>query len=441
MNYVPREKEPELKRLIDSTEEHKNVILVDGARQVGKSRLVEHVLQSNQAKKIEINLEVDSLIRSKIDECLQFNEFYDLLVDEFGLDPNRKTIIYIDEAQESMKLGGFVRSMKEQWTRVTVILTGSSLSRLFRPGTRYPVGRVTNLTIRPFSFSEYLQAVGRNDLAANIAEGTPEVSRTRHETLLRHLDRYLLTGGLPDIVSGSIEEDTFSTHQRQMLAAYEQDFRRLFGEDRLHLAQDCLRSVANLVGFPSKLSSVAPNATTKVINDVKKVFVRLEEWHMIFKSLQFGPSVTASHDYLPKRYMFDTGILRYMRETAVPSIDVIKTLDTASRTPLGGVIENQTAVDLVSMGFDISGWKKSPSGMEIDFVVKRRKHTIPIECKATLQLNKKHLKGLIEYLNLHQLSTGVVVSLTPLQRIESHGKTIFNLPLYMPRYLIKIFNL
>jgi len=441
MNYVPREIEPELKRLIDSTEEHKNVILVDGARQVGKSRLVERVLQSNQAKKIEINLEVDSLVRSKIDECLQFNEFYDLLVDEFGLDPNRKTIIYIDEAQESMKLGGFVRSMKEQWPRVTVILTGSSLSRLFRLGARYPVGRVTNLTIRPFSFSEYLQAVGRNDLAANIAEGAPEVSRTRHDTLLRHLDRYLLTGGLPDIVSGSIEDDTFSTHQRQMLAAYEQDFRRLFGEDRLHLAQDCLRSVANLVGFPSKLSSVAPHATTKILNDVKKVFVRLEEWHIIFKSLQFGPSVTASYNYLPKRYMFDTGILRYIRETAVPSIDVVKTLDTASRTPLGGVIENQTAVDLVSMGFDISGWKKSPSGMEIDFVVKRRKHTIPIECKATLRLNKKHLKGLIEYLHLHQLSTGVVVSLTPFQRIESNGKTIFNLPLYMLRYLIKIFSL
>ena len=131
-------------------------------------------------------------------------------------------------------------------------------------------------------------------------------------------------------------------------------------------------------------------------------------------------------------------MLRYIRETAVPSIDVVKTLDSTSRTPLSGVIENQTAADLVSMGHDLSGWKKSPSGMEIDFVVKRRKCTVPIECKATLQLNRRHLKGLLEYLHLHQLDTGVVVSLAPFQKIEVNSKTILNLPLYMSDCLKKV---
>ena len=226
--------------------------------------------------------------------------------------------------------------------------------------------------------------------------------------------------------------------QRQLLASYEQDFIRIFGEEKVHIAQRCLRSVANLVGFPSKLSSVASNATNKTIQEVKNIFTRLENWNMVLKSPQFGLSATAGHNYLPKRYLFDTGLLRCLRETAVPSIDVVETLDSASRTPLGSIIENQTAIDLVSMGFDLSGWKKSSSGMEIDFIIKNRKALVPVECKAALRIHKTHLKGLLEYLGLYGLRVGVIVSLSPFEKIESGNRTIFNIPLYMSRFLKRL---
>lgn len=431
MSYVTRDLEAELKRLVTSPALHKNTILVEGARQVGKSCLVEHVLGSIRGKKIEANLEVDALLKSRIDSCREFAEFQDLLEDEFDFNPSHKTILFLDEAQESMMLGSFVRSMKEQWPAATVILTGSALSRLFRRSARYPVGRVAQIVVRPFSFPEFLRGMGQSGLVGRLANPEETISPVRHQKLLRYVDEYLVTGGLPEVVLTHAQGGDFGSVQRQMLASYEQDFIRLFGEDKLHIAQGCLRSVANLVGFPSKLSSVVSSPTNKVIDDIKNVFSRMESWHLILKSPQFGSSATASHNYLPKRYLFDTGLLRCLRETAVPAIDVVETLDSASRTPLRGVLENQVAGDLSSMGFDLSGWKKSPSGMEMDFVIKKGKRTIPIECKAALTIHGAHIKGLIEYLRLHRLSVGAIVSFAPFRRIETGDKTVFNIPLYM----------
>ena len=71
-------------------------------------------------------------------------------------------------AQESRMLGSFVRFMKEAWAHATVILSGSTLRRLFRAHTRYPVGRVRHLVLGPFSFSEFLRALDKTHLAAEV---------------------------------------------------------------------------------------------------------------------------------------------------------------------------------------------------------------------------------------------------------------------------------
>ena len=152
---------------------------------------------------------------------------------------------------------------------------------------------------------------------------------------------------------------------------------------------------------------------------------------MIIRSEQTGPSPHASHQYLPKRYLFDTGILRHLRESAVPSIDILHTLSAAARTPLGGVLENQTAVDILRFSNSVSGWKKSSVGTEIDFVVKKGEECIPVECKASLSINKRHLKGLLDYLNLFSLNRGIIVSFAPRSSITITNKTVHNIPAYM----------
>ncbi len=431
MTYIPRNIESELYDFIDSSDEHKDVLLVEGARQVGKSTLVEHVISRFAAKTIIINLEKDRLFRLKIDECRQFSEFEELLRISFGFDPSESGILFIDESQESMVVGQFVRFMKESWPRTTSILSGSTLSRLFRKNVRYPVGRVKRLTVSPFSFQEFLRA-GDNDFLADKLGAPSQVSTLVHQELLLNLNKYLEVGGLPAVVLEYFHGRDFRQLRSSVIADYEEDFIRLFGEDDLGIVKACFRSVANYVGSPSKNSSVVPAPTTPVHHKINKIFSRLEQWKLLFRSEQRGVSPEKSHRYLPKRYLFDTGILRHYREAAVPSISLINSISAEQRKPLGGIVENQVAIELSRKNSELHGWKKSPSGMEIDFIFRRGDIHVPVECKAATRIKKTHLKGLRSYLRMYDQKVGIVVSLSLYERIHlDGGLEIINIPLYM----------
>ena len=95
------------------------------------------------------------------------------------------------------------------------------------------------------------------------------------------------------------------------------------------------------------------------------------------------------------------------------------------------MIENQTAIEVARSGAELSGWKRSPSGAEIDFIVKRGATTVPLECKAALTVNRKHMRGVVGYLRLHGLRTGYLVSLAPYETSTLDDVEIVNLPAYL----------
>lgn len=432
--YVPRSIDEDVLTFISRAQEHKNVLLVEGARQVGKTASTENAIKSSGKRSCCVNLEKDTLLRSLIDECETFDAFARLMRDRLDFHPDCDTILFIDEAQESLRLGRFVRFMKEDWRRSSVILSGSTLRRLFRSDARYPVGRVTRLALGPFSFSEYLTAIGKEALAADVLGPGHRLDPHQHEHLLGLFDRFLEIGGLPAVVLAGPEGA--QAVRAQIVADYERDFIRLFGEDLLPVVKSCFRSVASFVGSPSKNASVVPSPSSSMNERISQVFSRLEAWHLLILSEQRGPGPEGSHRYLPKRYMFDTGVLRHFREAAVPSIKLVSSLPSAARTPLGGIIENQVAVELSRGGMPLCGWKKSSSGVEIDFVLSAGQGKVPIECKAALSVNLKHARGVREYMRLYGQDAGVIVSLAPQSDLElPAGVVIHNLPAYLAERL------
>ncbi|MDE0029320.1 MAG: AAA family ATPase [Deltaproteobacteria bacterium] len=431
ISYIARHGESELARHIADATPFKPVLLLEGARQVGKTTLAERVLRQSPKRAVHVNLERDSLIRSALDACRDFAEYEDVLRDRFDFRGDADRVLFIDEAQESRKLGEFVRFMKEEWSKATVILSGSTLTRLFRPTTRYPVGRVRRFVLGPFSFSEFLVALGRRHLADLVVSTQTRISDQRHAQLLTLFDAFLAVGGLPAVVQAHASGDDHGLVLRQIIADYEQDFIRIFGEDSIDIAMACLRSVANFAGGASKNTAVVPAPSTRVNERINHVFARFEGWHLVLRSDQMGMNPQASHGYLPKRYLFDTGVLRELRESAVPSISAVRTLSAAARTPLGAVIENQTAIELMRSRADLSGWKRTPSGAEIDFVVKRGGTVFPVECKAALTVNRKHMRGVTGYLRQHGLRTGYLVSLAPYSTTTLDDVRIVNLPGYL----------
>ena len=398
--------------------------------------MAQRALQRIDLPVTSLDLERQTLIRSRIDETDTFGDFEELLLDDLGFDPKLDSVLFIDEAQESHKLGGYVRFMKEAWPAARVVLSGSTLARIFRDDVRYPVGRVRRLVVRPFTFSEYLEAVGQHQLASLLLSDPSALSPRRHERLLTHLDQHLLVGGLPEVALAHASGDDYVRRRAEIIADYEQDFIRLFGEDTVAIVKGCLRSVANFVGSPSKNASVIPQPTSKINDEIRRVFARLESWRLVLQSEQRGPSPEASHRFLPKRYMFDTGVLRHLREKGVPSISILSTLNAAERRPLGGIVENQAAIELADRFGELTGWKKSSAGIEIDFICRIGDQSIPIECKAVLQLKRTHLRGLGAYLQQHGQAFGVMISCAPFDVVDGpKGTRIMNVPLYLAERL------
>ena len=149
-----------LQKYLNSDETHSNVLLVQGARQVGKTLLCTQAVAAlpKSRTSVSLNLELRPDIKLLMDGCQKFSDFESLLKSKMGFTPGAGAVLFIDEAQESKSIGGFVRFMKESWSDTKCILTGSSMSRLFDKDTRIPVGRYETLTVRPFSFREFLRA-------------------------------------------------------------------------------------------------------------------------------------------------------------------------------------------------------------------------------------------------------------------------------------------
>ena len=113
--YTERHGERALERFIADPIPHKPVLLVEGACQVGKTTLVEHVLAGSAKPAVRINVERDSLDRMAFDECRDFAAFQDVLLDRHGFRSNADQVLFIDEAQESRTLGGFVPAQRRQF--------------------------------------------------------------------------------------------------------------------------------------------------------------------------------------------------------------------------------------------------------------------------------------------------------------------------------------
>lgn len=405
------------------------VIIIEGARQVGKSYLVNNVLKELDVPYLAFDLEKDSKIRRQIEQTEDFNDFKTLMVDQYKLKNN--SILFIDEAQESKKLATYVRSMKEDWTQVRVILTGSSMNRFFSMETRIPVGRIKSLCVYSFNFTEFLKFTGNTELMEFIKSTPVQVPKSRHILLLKLYDQYLKVGGYPEAVKAYAAGESYYVVIDEIMAALEEDFSRK-EEYQSYLFSDVIRAVSSHVGSLSKYSHID---TSKY--NARKVVEAMKLWHIVLEVRHFSLDPHSSN-FLPKRYLHDLGVINRKRALAAPTISILNTIDPALRTPLGGLFENAVLLNLLEGGSafkSVSTWKKnSKTDIEVDFILdsELNQRKIPIECKASLQFKRKHTTNIIQYLKATNQKTGFVVSAAPLDRITTNdGFTIINLPVYL----------
>lgn len=406
-----------------------NVIVVEGARQVGKSYMVNNVLKSQSLPYFSFDLEKNKKLRRQIDETEDFNDFAALMKDQYGL--VKGSILFIDEAQESKNLANYVKSFKEDWHDIRVILTGSSMNRFFSKDTRIPVGRTRSITIFSFSFCEFVEYIEGEELADFLRSAPEKVPASRHQMMLDLFDRYMVVGGYPEAVIAFKNGEPYFEIIDEIMEGLEEDFQRK-EEYEPELFRDVVRGVANYIGSPSKYTHFN---TSKY--HAKRVMGAMSGWHLVLEveHYSFDPQKSG---FLPKRYLHDIGVVNRKRSLAVPSVSILETVDPLLRIPLGGLFENAVLLNLVqgeSARYSVGTWKKGKNtDIEVDFVmdIPGLNVKIPIECKAALRLRSKHYKNVVHYLRSTGQDFGVVVSAAPLEKVALDGGIIImNIPVYL----------
>lgn len=389
-----RLKSNQLIDFIEYKSKDKPVLILSGARQVGKTTLIKQVTEGRSV--LFLNLEEHPSVAASIDACAEFDEFADYLREEFQFDPDTQ-ILVIDEAQTSRKLGSFVRFMKENWKNATVILTGSVISELHGDEHREPVGRESYLELWPMMFTEFLRAVDKASLARALEkfELGDVISTGVHQRLMAEMDNYIRVGGLPEVVKYYIEGRDWQRLRRDIFKTYENDFARYFSLDDVNLFSRCLDAVAVNVGSPSK-DTQAVRLDAPGYKKVSGIFSRLEKWKLIIKCEQLRAE-PAQNKSQPKRYLYDVGVLVDLRLKGLQTLSLSDLSHPVLRTPLGGIIENHLALSLRDQFSEVCGFKLSTQS-EIDFVVKHNDIVYPIECKIANRFKANHLSAITTYL-------------------------------------------
>ena len=430
---IKRDLEKRLLAHLTHRAEHPNVALLEGARQVGKTTLIESIRPKLDREILYLNLEENSRAVYELNSCRDFADFETYLATTHQFKGDGQRILCIDEAQESSALGGFVRFMKEKWQHTQVILTGSSMTRIFGPETRFPVGRVTRFLLQPFSFREFLRCGKQEELLA--CKDPPPFL---HERLLKYVQSYLDVGGLPAVASAFFDQLNWWQLRRDLYLDYRSDFARIFSATEASLFDQCLRGVASNLGSPSKYAQMV-RTTSALYRRVPDFLELLESWKLIYKSDTRGTR-PEQRGFAPKRYLYDPGLANDLRLTALPRIDILSSLDAAQRTPIGGIVENVLATELVALGQNLTGWKKGVNSSEVDFIYRMTMgDTIPIECKASLVTRPRDTGGLAEYAERHGSKLGVLVNLAmPGKLTTSTGLKVIHIPVYLIDRLAEI---
>ncbi|HEY8272805.1 MAG TPA: AAA family ATPase, partial [Pseudobdellovibrionaceae bacterium] len=224
---MKRQAEDHLKKWYQSKSGRKPLVL-RGARQVGKSTLVRNFAASMGLDLIEINFEKHSLKTAdkSLDLDLILPEIEYLTKKKFG----SKTLLFLDEIQDSPKMITSLRFFKEDRPDIAVIAAGSLLEfALTVEEISIPVGRVQYYHLGPFTFSEFLEALGEQILI-NILSDPEHIPSFADQALKEFYLKYLYIGGMPEVIQTYINSgqnlDQVRNVQESILQSFREDFHK-----------------------------------------------------------------------------------------------------------------------------------------------------------------------------------------------------------------------
>jgi len=410
-----------LNRVIESRlntwkgEQDRFPLLIRGARQVGKSSLVKQFGKQFQYF-IELNLEISPEISKVFEENLEPHRICDelALIYNTPIEPG-KTLLFIDEIQSSLSAISSLRFFYEQYPELHVIAAGSLLEFALSELPSFGVGRICSLFLYPFSFNEFLHAVGENKLHDAIQKAKPEkpLSELVHKKALNLYKRFVIIGGMPKVVSHYVETGNLLKCQ-QILDDLVLSFQDDFVKYKKRVSSFMLREVFNSVVAQNSNKFVYAKATPNLNRGQVKLCLELLSMagliypvtHSSANGIPLGAEINAkSRKYI----VFDSGI--YQRILGLELSDLLLNSDFESINK-GSIAELFVGLELMKISDkrnELYYWQRESknSQAEVDYLVQKNTRILPIEVKSG---TKGSMQSLFLFLNEKRIETGIRIS-------------------------------
>jgi len=387
-----------LKRKIsDVIEQHfrsgaEPILLIDGARQVGKTYIIRHVGRQLFPNFIEVNMLEDSVGDRLFADAATISEFYLRLSMTAGerMGTFENTLVFIDEIQAYPHLLTLLKFLRED-RRFHYIASGSLLGVTLAQTSSIPMGSIRRVRMFPLDFEEFLHASGMNDFVVSVLRqkfaARESLDEAMHAKMMEHFKRYLLSGGLPAVVSAFLETSNIQTVraiQREIHEYYAADASKYDAEHKLKI-----RRIYDLI--PSNMGRRKKRVVAQSIEDKKgKTFASYEdEFDYIISagialsvqalSTPVFPLIESSGKNLLKLYLNDVGILT----SVLYGSNIRAILDDERSINLGSVYENAVACELAAHGANLFYYDNRSKG-EVDFLIDDYDSlsAVPIEVKS-----------------------------------------------------------
>ncbi len=404
-------------------------LIIEGARQVGKTWLMKEFGSKAYANTVYINFDSNS----RMAELFASDLNTDRLIMGLELYAGHKieaenTLLIFDEVQEVPRALSSLKYFYENAPQYHIVCAGSLLGIALHGGTSFPVGKVDFLKLYPLSFREFLMATGNERFAELLDKQDYAMITSFKQTYIDALKYYYFVGGMPEAVQSFAENKDFNEVrdiQKRILAAYEQDF----SKHAPYEAVPKIRMIWNSI--PSQLA----RENKKFIYGLVREGGRAKEYetaimwltdcglvHKVSRVNAAGIPLKAYEDLRAfKLYIVDVGLLGCMtglqQRTLLDGNDLF--------TEFKGALTEQYVCQQLKTIEDLGVYyfTNDRGSCEVDFVIDTGEKIIPVEVKAEVNLKAKSLRV---YKDKYEPEVSVRTSMADYKKED----WLVNLPLY-----------
>lgn len=417
---------------------YRKPMIIEGARQVGKTWLMREFGRTAYQDVVYINFDSNSQMKELFENDLSVERIVLGLELYIGKKIDAaNTLIIFDEVQEVPRALASLKYFCEDAPQYHIVCAGSLLGIALHGGTSFPVGKVDFLKLYPLSFREFLLACGNERFAKLMDDGDYTMMTSFRQTYIDLLKQYYFVGGMPEVVLHFVDNKDFNEVrevQKRILTAYEQDFSKHAPNEivpRIRMVWNSIPSQLTKENKKFVYGMIREGARAK---DYEAAIMWLCDCGLMYKVSRINmphlPLKAYEDTKAFKLFLVDVGLLGCMtglhQKTLLDGSNLFAEFK-------GALTEQYVLQQLTTIpGLGIYYYTNDRGSCEIDFLIDDGIEVMPIEVKAETNLKAKSLKTYCEkYTPSRAIRTSMAdykeedtLTNVPLYAIEKVGKSI-----------------